>query len=229
MQTTAMQTPGGAAAALSGWTVAVLIVMALGAVLIIAGMIYGNRLARQRHRAQEAAEERATEAGVDLVPAPSSAIEDPSQAQLKEPDPAERAAEQGAPTPPKPSEPIALSPPPPEPTAPAPSPGTAKPAFPVSQPAPKLEEPPAIAPAIAGALALTTIKGLGPKVAAMLAEQGITRVDQVAALSDADAQALDARLGAFTGRMARDRWIDQAKLLAGGDTAAYEAAFGKLG
>ena len=37
------------------------------------------------------------------------------------------------------------------------------------------------------------------------------------------------QLGVFTGRMARDRWIDQAKLLASGDTAAYEAEFGKLG
>jgi hypothetical protein len=29
--------------------------------------------------------------------------------------------------------------------------------------------------------------------------------------------------------MTRDRWIEQAKLLAAGDTAAYEAMFGKLG
>jgi predicted flap endonuclease-1-like 5' DNA nuclease len=82
---------------------------------------------------------------------------------------------------------------------------------------------------LAGALALTTIKGLGPKVAAMLAERGITRVDEVAALTPDQARDLDVQLGAFTGRMARDRWIDQAKLLASGDTAAYEAEFGKLG
>jgi hypothetical protein len=29
--------------------------------------------------------------------------------------------------------------------------------------------------------------------------------------------------------MARDRWIEQAKLLAAGETAAYEGEFGKLG
>ena len=40
---------------------------------------------------------------------------------------------------------------------------------------------------------------------------------------------LDAKLGAFQGRMARDRWIEQATLLVAGDRAAYEAAFGKLG
>jgi hypothetical protein len=29
--------------------------------------------------------------------------------------------------------------------------------------------------------------------------------------------------------MARDRWIEQAQLLAAGDRAGYEATFGKLG
>ena len=63
----------------------------------------------------------------------------------------------------------------------------------------------------------------------MLADLGIERIDQLATLTPAQAEAIDARLGAFTGRMKRDRWIDQAKLLATGDTGAYEAAFGKLG
>jgi predicted flap endonuclease-1-like 5' DNA nuclease len=76
---------------------------------------------------------------------------------------------------------------------------------------------------------LTQIKGLGPKLAATLAEQGITRVDQIAALTPEAAAELDAKLGTFQGRMARDRWIEQAKLLSAGDRAGYEAAFGKLG
>ena len=63
----------------------------------------------------------------------------------------------------------------------------------------------------------------------MLAELGVTGVDQIATLSPGEAEALDAKLGAFTGRMARDRWIDQARLLTAGDRAAYEAEFGKLG
>ena len=76
---------------------------------------------------------------------------------------------------------------------------------------------------------LRRIKGLGPKVAAQLGDLGIVRFDQLAAL-DADAQAsLDAQLGAFAGRMARDRWIEQAALLARDDVAAFEAQFGKLG
>ena len=80
-----------------------------------------------------------------------------------------------------------------------------------------------------GASDLNQIKGLGPKLAATLAEHGIARVDQIAALTPQAAADLDAKLGGFQGRMARDRWIEQAKLLAAGDRAAYEAAFGKLG
>jgi predicted flap endonuclease-1-like 5' DNA nuclease len=76
---------------------------------------------------------------------------------------------------------------------------------------------------------LTQIKGLGPKLAATLAEQGITRVEQIAALTPDAAAELDATLGTFKGRMTRDRWIEQAKLLSAGDRAGYEAAFGKLG
>jgi predicted flap endonuclease-1-like 5' DNA nuclease len=36
-------------------------------------------------------------------------------------------------------------------------------------------------------------------------------------------------MGAFKGRIAKDRWIEQAKLLSKGDTAAFEAEFGALG
>ena len=76
---------------------------------------------------------------------------------------------------------------------------------------------------------VTTLKGLGPKVAARLGELGIATVGDLAALSDAAAADLDAQLGSFQGRMARDRWIEQARLLATGDIAGFEAAFGKLG
>jgi predicted flap endonuclease-1-like 5' DNA nuclease len=85
------------------------------------------------------------------------------------------------------------------------------------------------APAGDTAQPVTMLKGLGPKVAARLGELGVTTVGQIAALSPAEAEALDAELGSFSGRMARDRWIEQAKLLAAGDTTAYEATFGKLG
>lgn len=89
--------------------------------------------------------------------------------------------------------------------------------------------PPAEIPEVAFATDLTQIKGLGPRLAVVLAAQGITRVAQIAALTPQQAVDLDAALGPFQGRMARDRWIEQAKLLNAGDRAGYEAAFGKLG
>ncbi|HEU0043077.1 hypothetical protein [Sphingomonas sp.] len=75
---------------------------------------------------------------------------------------------------------------------------------------------------------ITQLKGLGPKVAALLAQHGITTVGQMAALTDDEAQSLDAHLGPFTGRMGRDRWQEQARFLAAGDRAGFEAVFGRL-
>jgi predicted flap endonuclease-1-like 5' DNA nuclease len=77
--------------------------------------------------------------------------------------------------------------------------------------------------------ALTRMKGVGPKVAVMLNGMGITRYDQIAAWTEADVARIDAKLGTFKGRVTRDQWVEQARLLASGDTAGYEAKFGKLG
>ena len=76
---------------------------------------------------------------------------------------------------------------------------------------------------------LRRIKGLGPKVAAQLGALGITRFDQLATLDAAGQAALNAQLGVFAGRMARDRWVEQADLLGRNDIAAFEAKFGKIG
>jgi len=75
---------------------------------------------------------------------------------------------------------------------------------------------------------VTDIKGLGPKVATRLAELGVTHVAQIAALDAGEAERLDAELGPFTGRMARDRWVEQARFLAAGDVKGFEAVFGRL-
>lgn len=76
---------------------------------------------------------------------------------------------------------------------------------------------------------LTRIKGLGPKAQAVLAGIGIHRFAQLAALDPAQAAEIDSRLGAFKGRIFRDRWIDQARYLEQDDKAGFEAEFGKLG
>lgn len=75
---------------------------------------------------------------------------------------------------------------------------------------------------------LRKIKGLGPKMLALLHSLGITRYQQIASWTDADLDELDTRLGAFAGRPRRDNWVEQARLLASGDTGGYEAKFGKL-
>jgi predicted flap endonuclease-1-like 5' DNA nuclease len=76
---------------------------------------------------------------------------------------------------------------------------------------------------------LQTLKGVGPKLASLLHEAGITRFEQLAGLSATEAAALDAKMGAFRGRIERDRVVEQARYLARGDRDGYEATFGKLG
>jgi predicted flap endonuclease-1-like 5' DNA nuclease len=75
---------------------------------------------------------------------------------------------------------------------------------------------------------LTRLKGVGPKFVARLAELGVTRYDQLAGLNANEAAHLDERLGPFQGRLARDRVVEQADLLARGDTESFEERFGRL-
>lgn len=76
---------------------------------------------------------------------------------------------------------------------------------------------------------LTRMKGVGPKLATRLAELGFGRFAAIAALDATGADALDAQLGNFKGRLARDRVVEQAGYLAKGDVAGFESVFGRLG
>lgn len=88
---------------------------------------------------------------------------------------------------------------------------------------------PVVAPASDGRHdELTRLKGVGPKLAAQLQELGVTRFDQIAAWDDATIDRIDAQLGRFQGRIRRDDWVTQARLLSNGDEAGYEAKFGRL-
>lgn len=75
---------------------------------------------------------------------------------------------------------------------------------------------------------LSQLKGVGPKLVALLAGLGVTRFDQIAAWGPAEIETIDAQLGTFKGRITRDNWIEQASFLAKGDIAGFEARFGKL-
>jgi predicted flap endonuclease-1-like 5' DNA nuclease len=81
-------------------------------------------------------------------------------------------------------------------------------------------------PTPASAEGLRQIKGLGPKLEAQLAALGVTSLTQIAAWTDADIDRIDAQLGRFQGRIQRENWVEQARLLAAGDEAAFAAKFG---
>lgn len=135
-----------------------------------------------------------------------------------------------------------LAPPPlaatPEPVAaPAAPPAAAPEAAPVaeapapsSSPEPELEPaaPPAPQPAVTQDSDLARIKGVGPKLVAQLQALGVTTLAQIAQWDDADIARIDSQLGRFAGRIVRDDWVGQARLLNAGDLAAYEARFGKV-
>lgn len=109
------------------------------------------------------------------------------------------------------------------------APAVEKPA-PAPAPAPASAPVPTPAPAPAGSADdLTRIKGLGPKIAGLLGEMGVTSFAQIAAWSEQDVAAIDAQLGRFSGRITRDQWIAQAQMLAAGDEAGFAAKFGQNG
>lgn len=124
------------------------------------------------------------------------------------------------------AEPVVVEPAPTVPVAP-PAPAASAPIASVSVP----PTPAPLAPAAGleeGADNLMRMKGVGPKLAAQLNALGVTRYAQIAAWTASDIAAVDAQLGAFKGRPIRDQWVDQAKYLASGDIAGFEAKYGKV-
>jgi predicted flap endonuclease-1-like 5' DNA nuclease len=76
---------------------------------------------------------------------------------------------------------------------------------------------------------LQMLKGVGPKLAQKLNDNGIFRFEQLAGLGANEVAMLEERLGPFRGRLSRDRVVEQASYLARGDTDGFEARFGRLG
>jgi predicted flap endonuclease-1-like 5' DNA nuclease len=224
-----------------------MVLMALVAIAAIAIILVGMRRAAARRHAERQVKINAREAGVPAAP-DAPLVQQPKAVPTPVPAPTPPAPPPPAPPRPVPVPPLAPTPPPaidPAPVDPAPlddepiaaaAPLDASPAT-LAAPEPLAPEPATVGPAPASAPALATdpadtpvtmLKGLGPKLEARLASLGITTVGQLASLSPAEAASLDAQLGPFTGRMARDRWLEQARLLASGDRAGFEAAFGRL-
>ena len=66
---------------------------------------------------------------------------------------------------------------------------------------------------------LKAIKGVGPKLEALLHSLGFYHFDQIATWTEAEVGWVDENLEGFKGRVSRDNWVEQAKLLAaGGET-----------
>lgn len=66
---------------------------------------------------------------------------------------------------------------------------------------------------------LKKIKGVGPKLEKLCNDLGVWHFDQIASWSDAEVAWVDSNLEGLKGRVTRDDWVGQAKLLAaGGET-----------
>ncbi|KQM24583.1 MULTISPECIES: hypothetical protein [unclassified Sphingomonas] len=214
--TSPLQSPGF----LGALTTVNLVIIAVLAVVTIIGIAYGMKLARARRQGVRELEDAGhLERGDTPVEEPA-AVESPRPVAPAAPTPAP--VERVAAPPPARVEPVA-----------SPAPAPAAPVEPVAEPivAPvpvAVTTPPAPAAPAAGATDLTRLKGLGPKVAAMLVEQGVPDIATLATLDAARAEAVAAQLAMFAPRMAKDRWVEQARFLAAGDVAGFEATFGKL-
>lgn len=75
---------------------------------------------------------------------------------------------------------------------------------------------------------LCRLKGVGPKFADALKGAGFVNFQQIAGLTPVEVDRLDTQLGAFAGRIKRDRIVEQADYLSRDDTDGFEQRFGRL-
>jgi len=68
---------------------------------------------------------------------------------------------------------------------------------------------------------LKQIKGVGPKLEGLLNSLGFYHFDQVASWGKAEVAWVDANLEGFSGRVSRDAWVAQAKVLASGGQTEF--------
>ncbi|MEO1239336.1 MAG: NADH:ubiquinone oxidoreductase [Pseudomonadota bacterium] len=113
----------------------------------------------------------------------------------------------------------------PEPT-PAPEPAPAPVPEPVSTPEPVAASEGTRPEALEGprdgkADDLKRIKGVGPKMEKLCNSLGFYHFDQIAKWSPSEVAWVDDNLEGFKGRVTRDDWVEQAKLLAAGGETAF--------
>ncbi len=80
-----------------------------------------------------------------------------------------------------------------------------------------------------GADDLKQIKGVGPKMETMLNKMGFYHFDQVSGWRAQEVKWVDENLEGFKGRVSRDEWVKQAKILAKGGKTAFSKKVAKGG
>ncbi|MBK8771619.1 MAG: proton-conducting membrane transporter [Rhizobiales bacterium] len=204
------------------------------ALLLLAAYIAGacvGCLLRKLFGSEASADATVTEAAVDEPVAPVAATLAAAPAVAA----AVTMAERPAPAPAAPVaaqvERVAPPPPPPPPVAAAPAPAPVQHS---AVPAPlaatgKMERPKGIAAARGGkADNLQRISGIGPKNEKILHSLGFFHFDQIGAWTREQVAWVDDHLR-FNGRIAREEWIKQARLLADGKDAEFTRLYGTGG
>lgn len=73
---------------------------------------------------------------------------------------------------------------------------------------------------------LKRIKGVGPKLEILCHELGFYHFDQIAGWGPDEVAWVDENLAGFKGRVSRDNWVEQAKILAAGGETEFSARAG---
>ncbi|TDT74948.1 NADH dehydrogenase subunit E [Litoreibacter halocynthiae] len=76
---------------------------------------------------------------------------------------------------------------------------------------------------------LKLIKGVGPKLEQLLHKLGVFHFDQVSSWRKKEVEWVDENLEGFKGRVSRDEWVKQAKVLAKGGTTEFSSRVKKGG
>ena len=74
---------------------------------------------------------------------------------------------------------------------------------------------------------LKAIKGVGPALEKSLNEMGVWTYAQIAAWNAAEVAWMDDNLVRFKGRVSRDNWVEQAKILANGGETEFSKRVAK--
>lgn len=68
---------------------------------------------------------------------------------------------------------------------------------------------------------LQEIEGIGPALEKLVNSLGFYHFDQIAGWTDADAALVDAEMKTFKGRIARDKWVEQARIIVNDGLEAF--------